>query len=290
MNLVSGYVVQAMAEMGVTIITVCHNSMEVLPKMLASVPISVPVVIVDNASQDGAALAELAAGRGSHLIRNDENRGFGVACNQGAAAAKTEFLLFLNPDAELLPEALGELVAAMTRYPQASAMNPRIADGNGHPYFKHRSVIMPKSERMPRGWPDTDREVTVLSGAALFVRRAGFEAVGGFDENIFLYHEDDDLSRRLRAECGPIMFIRQAEVRHLEGHSSVRSPASAAFKARHMGRSRVYAMRKHGRPLPLVRSVISALLQLANPLLLLSARSRAKRWAFLRGVLSARRS
>ena len=105
----------------------------------------------------------------------------------------------------------------------------------------------------------------MLTGAALFVRRSDFEAVGGFDPAIFLYHEDDDLSRRLRAERGPIMFIRGAEVRHLSGHSTSRNPQTAAFKAWHMGRSRVYASRKHGRLLPFTSATVSALIQLLSP-------------------------
>jgi N-acetylglucosaminyl-diphospho-decaprenol L-rhamnosyltransferase len=271
----------------VTIVSVCYNSMAVLPSMLASVPHGVRVVVVDNASTDQAALAALAMRPGVHLIHNDDNRGFGVACNIGAAAVATEFILFLNPDAELRPDALEALLDAMQRYPKASAMNPRITNADASPYFKRRSVIMPGSEAMARGWPDADREVTVLTGAALLVRRADFEAVGGFDPAIFLYHEDDDLSRRLRAQCGPIMFIRGAEVRHLSGHSTARSPATAAFKAWHMGRSRVYAMRKHHRPLAFARSLVSGVVQCLSPMTLISRRKRAKAWAFLRGVISA---
>ncbi len=271
----------------VTIVSVSYNSLAVLPAMLATVPQGTPVILVDNASGDQTALQKTARDHGAMFLPQTENLGFGVACNRGAALAKTEFLLFLNPDAQLDPDTLGALVAAMDRYPHASAMNPRIVDGNGHPYFKRRSVLMPRSETLPRGWPDADCEVPVLSGAALFVRRAAFEAVGGFDPKIFLYHEDDDLSLRLRAEQGPLMFTRSALVRHLEGQSTARTPQSAAFKARAMGRSRVYAARKHGRPLAFATALVSALLQLASPFTWLSRRKRAKQWALLRGVISA---
>lgn len=254
--------------------------------MLSSVPAGVAVVLVDNASTDPNGLADLAAKHDADLVRNTQNRGFGNACNQGAARAETEFLLFLNPDAQLMPGALDGLLSAANTYPKASAMNPRICEADGRPNFKRRSNLMPWSEKMPRGWPETDREVSVLSGAALFVRRADFEAVGGFDPQIFLYHEDDDLSRRLRAERGPIMFIREPMVQHMGGHSTVRSPQVAALKAWHMGRSRVYATRKHGRPLPFLGSLNSALWQLFSISVLVSRRKRAKQVAFLKGVLS----
>jgi N-acetylglucosaminyl-diphospho-decaprenol L-rhamnosyltransferase len=273
----------------VTIVTVCYNSLAVLPEMLASTPAGMPVVVVDNASDDNEALESLAKARGARILHNRRNRGFGVACNQGAALAQTEFLLFLNPDAQLTANTLEELVAAARRYPLASAMNPRMQTSDGRPSFKRNSCLMPRSETMDRGWPESDAEVSVLSAAALFVRRSAFETVGGFDPAIFLYHEDDDLSRRLRRECGPLMFVREAVVRHLGGRSSERNPAVASLKAFHMGRSRVYAMRKHGRPFPLASSLWSALWQLLSPVVVFSGRKRAKQWALLQGVLSARR-
>lgn len=270
-----------------TVVTVCYNSTAVLPAMLASVPKGTPVVLVDNASSDAAALGLMAERAGARTVRNLDNRGFGVACNQGAAVAGTEFVLFLNPDASLEAGALAALEAAMDRYPTAVALNPRLIDARGRPYFKHRSVLLPRRAHMPRGWPGGDREVTVLSGAALMVRRADFEAVGGFDPVIFLYHEDDDLSLRLRATRGSLMFIHAAGVRHQEGRSTVRSAETAAFKAWHMGRSRVYAMRKHQIPMARARAIASAVLQLLSPAAWFSRRRLAKQRAFLRGVLSA---
>lgn len=272
-----------------TIVSVCYNSLAVLPAMLSSVPRDVPVILVDNASADADGLRTLAEGAGAKLIRNERNLGFGAACNHGAARAATEFLLFLNPDTELEARCVAELEAAMDRHSAASAMNPRISEADGSPYFKRRSVLLPWSRHMARGWPGEDRAVSVLSGAALFVRRTAFFQVDGFDAEIFLYHEDDDLSLRLASACGPLMFIRAAAVRHIGGGSSVRSAEGAAFKAWHMGRSRVYALRKHGRRFPLVTSVLAALAQLFSPDVWFSARKRRKRWAFLRGVLSRKR-
>lgn len=271
----------------VTVVAVCYNSDAVLPQMLASVPSGTQVVLVDNGN-GGETLRALAEEHGAALIENAQNKGFGVACNQGAAHATTEFILFLNPDAQLTPGSLEALVAAADRYPQASAMNPRIATPDGRPVFQRKSHLVSRADWMPRGWPDEDCEVPVLSGAALFVRRAAFEAVGGFDPRIFLYHEDDDLARRLKDQCGPLYFIRDACAEHIGGGSSVRSPQIAALKAWHMGRSRVYVQRKHGRPFPRATSLGAALLQLCSPAVLLSRRKRAKQVAFLKGVLSTK--
>jgi N-acetylglucosaminyl-diphospho-decaprenol L-rhamnosyltransferase len=284
----SGTMSETPAHLRVTVVSVCYNSMAVLPAMLASVPLGGPVVIVDNSPDADPALATLCDAHGVRLVRNEENLGFGVACNIGATWAATEFLLFLNPDATLALGALDQLVAAMDQYPKASAMNPRIAETDGRPYFKRRSVLLPRRDWLPRGWPGADREVPVLSGAALFVRRTAFEAVGGFDPQIFLYHEDDDLSIRLRRDCGTLMFVHGALATHQGGSSSSRSPEVAAFKGWHMGRSRVYAMRKHGMSAAMPRAILSSVLQLASPVAMLSRRRRAKQWALLRGSLSRR--
>lgn len=270
-----------------TIVTVSFNSLHVLPQMLASVPSGVPVVIVDNGSTDIAALVDLCEMHGATLIRNDRNLGFGVACNLGAAAATTEFLLFLNPDAMLAKGALDRLEQAASDYPDASAMNPRIAENDGRPFFKRKSYLMPRSLWMARGWPEADREVSILSGAAFFVRRTDFEKVGGFDPEIFLFHEDDDLALRLQAECGPLMFIRDALVQHGGGSSSARNAEIAALKAWHMGHSRVYAARKHGQPFARGRALLQSVLQLISPVVVFSRRKRAKQFALLRGIVHA---
>lgn len=270
-----------------TIITVTYNSMQVLPQMLASLPPGTPTILVDNASRDTAALRDLAQASGAQLILNPDNRGFGVACNQGAALATTEFLLFLNPDAVLEPDTLTQLAAAADRFPKASAMNPRIVENDGAAFFKRKSTLMSRAERMPRGWPAADCEVPVLTGAALFARRADFNAVGGFDPAIFLFHEDDDLSRRLRAERGPIMFIRDAVIHHQGAASSGTSAGIVTFKDWHMGHSRVYTARKHHRPFARSGAILKGVTQLIAPTTLFSPTKRARQWAFLRGIIHA---
>ncbi|MEM8632798.1 MAG: glycosyltransferase family 2 protein [Pseudomonadota bacterium] len=270
----------------VTIVSVLYNSMAVVGRMLASVPPGTPVVLVDNGTDDRSVLRALAKSQGATLIENETNTGFGAGCNLGAAAAGTEFVLFLNPDAELAPGALEALLKAADAHPEAAAFNPVIREANGKSGVRRRSVLVPRSDWQTGPLPDIDFTVPILSGAAFFVRRDRFEAVGGFDDGIFLYHEDDDLSLRLQDRFGPLMVARAAETIHHQGNSSVRTPQSAAFKAWHMGRSRVYTRRKHGHSLPFLSSFGAALWQLGSPDVLFSARKRAKRWALLKGVVS----
>ncbi len=273
----------------VTIVSVAYNSMDVLPEMLASVPKGVRVIVVDNASKHADALAALCQKMGAELVTNPDNMGFGYACNRGAERATTEFVMFLNPDATLHEGALDELIAAARRFPAASAFNPRIALADGSMQFHYRSRLMPLREYMPHRWPETDAEVTVLMGSALFARKSAFDAVGGFDQNIFLYHEDDDLSRRMRAKIGPIMFVRNALVTHLAEKSSGTDPATFYFKRYHQARSRVYAARKNGRAAPFFVALIGGVLAMLAPDMLWSKNRRWKSWGILRGVLSTLR-
>ncbi|WP_371808880.1 glycosyltransferase family 2 protein [Ruegeria sp. HKCCC2111] len=272
----------------ITIISVCFNSSGVLPEMLNSIPDGVPTILVDNASDDVEAVQELAETHGAILLRNKENKGFGSACNLGAERAQTDLLLFLNPDSKLLPGALEAMQAGADRYPSASAFNPRILSKSGKPSFRRSSVITPRSETLRSKKAEGDLELPVLLGAALLVRRSAFEAVGGFDPEIFLYHEDDDLSLRLKAVCGPLYYIHDAQVTHVQGTSSPSSAAVAGLKGVFMGQSRVYAARKHKVPFAFTRALSSAFLQMLSPVVLFSARKRSKQRAFLRGVWQSR--
>lgn len=271
----------------ITVVTVAYNSMAVLPDMLASLPSGMPVVIVDNSPVADAALDDLVRQYGARLLRNEVNLGFGAGCNRGATMAKTPFVLFLNPDATAEAGCFNALVAATMAHPNAVAFNPRTLDGKGRVSLKRRSNLLPNQPRLGGPPPEVDTEVPVLTGAAFLVAKESFDRVGGFDDNIFLYYEDDDLSLRL-AKHGPLMHIPGAVVRHNDGHSTERSPETAYFKAYHLARSRVFAQVKHGVPHPRASVIWRGLVQLISPLMF-SRRKRAKHLGYLAGAMSALR-
>ena len=253
--------------------------------MLQSIPADVDVVLVDNASDDRAALDALAKDHSARLILNPDNIGFGPACNLGAAKAETEFLLFLNPDAALQTGAIDAFIQATKDHPKASGFNPRILDGKGKQSFRRGSKLRPK-ERLKGPVPKGDTELPVLVGSAIFCRRALFEKIGGFDPNIFMYHEDDDLSLRLRAH-GPLIYCHGAKVVHLSGHGAPRSPQVAAFKAYYSARSRAYTLGKYGHPRAKLNTLWAAFLRVLGPDTLFSKRRRAKNVGYMKGALSA---
>lgn len=266
----------------VTVISVCYKSDAVVGGMIQSIPSETSVVLVDNGNTNS--FNTLPAERNITVVNLVENEGFGRGCNAGAAEAKTKWLLFLNPDARLENGALTALLRAAENYPNAVAFNPRIANSDGSAYFKRRSYLLPRGEHMKRGWPEKDCQVPVLSGAAIFISKTMFDTVGGFDKNIFLYHEDDDLSLRLR-KLGPLMFVHEALVVHAGGHSSARSPEIAYFKAYHMVQSRIYTGFKHKRPLPMLFALLDGVFQWLSPQTCFSRRKRAKAAGYMAGFL-----
>lgn len=267
----------------ITIISVSYNSTDVIEKMLASVPRDIALVVVDNGSDDLTLLKEICLRHSAILLENGRNVGFGSACNFGAKYASTEFLFFVNPDCVLKNDTIQELLASAHRNPLATAFNPRIIQDDGRPSFNYKSALLPRSKWMDRGWPKADQEVNILSGCALLVRQSHFNAVGGFDENIFLYHEDDDLSLRL-TDKGPLMFSYKSLISHSVASSSGHGENILAFKAWHLGYSRIYTMKKHGRILAIIALYISAIGKSLLPDIIFLRRKRKKRWAYLLGI------
>lgn len=215
------------------------------------------VVVVDNASTDGTVAAVRAAFPEVRVIEAGANLGFGAACNRGAAATSAPWLLFLNPDAEPRPGAIGTLVARAASEPRASAAGPLTRFPDGSPQLSFGPDLTPLSEpgqrRLVRGVARRDpavlREVTALvrqggdrdwvSGACLLVRRAAFDAVGGFDPGYFLYEEDADLCRRLREHGGRVLHVAEAEVVHAGG-ASMAAAGSRTRVAYHRSHVRYY--------------------------------------------------
>lgn len=268
--------------MDVTVITVAYHSLAVLPALARSLPPDVRLVVVDNGGEAG--LAEWTFAQGARLITAQGNIGFGRACNLGAEGGTTGFLLFLNPDARLAPGSLDALLEAAGRHPQAVAFGPLLQGADGVPGCKRVSALAPLDR--VAAVPKTDTVVPVLSGAALLVRRQAFAAVGGFDPGLFLYFEDDDLSLRLRATCGPLILVPAAKVLHQPGQSSPASAALSWQRGYHLTRSYIHAARKHRLPLPLAMGLLHALGFALSRRGLRTAQARAHGRGRLAGVWS----
>ena len=267
--------------------TVSYNSSNLLVSMLASVPNETPVVIVDNGSEDSEALVDLEKRPNTHIIYNKINVGFGAACNIGAKFSKTEFILFLNPDCRLEIDTIEKLLLAASKYPELVAANPLFEDRKGKVSFKRKSSLISSKLWVQKSLPVKDRSVPILLGAAFFVRAKKFHKIGGFDENIFLFFEDDDLSLRLSGSPEALMLIHNATVKHAGGASSNFSLESEKIKNWNWGYSWIYTRKKHSRPLASVSPICQTFLKLSSPFVLFSRRRRLKYSFRLLGILYA---
>lgn len=235
-----------LADSSISIVIVSYNSGHILGECLASLPGGAEIIVVDNASGDDS--ASVAERHSVRLIRLAANVGYGSACNVGARAASGAFILFMNPDVRLEPGSLDELAEAADRYPGAAAFAPRLVKPDGTIVFQDSSILCPpphkksKQRRQPVG----DCSVESMSGAAMFCRRKAFLGVGGFDERIFLYYEDDDLCRRLRKAGWSLVYVYDALGRHEHGKSTRKKSGGVYVRSFHWARSKAYVTRKHG--------------------------------------------
>jgi glycosyltransferase involved in cell wall biosynthesis/SAM-dependent methyltransferase len=187
------------------------------------------IIIVDNASTDGTIdflKSEEQAGR-LRTILNQENAGFARACNQGAQAAKTDLLLFLNNDTQVTPGWLDALTGAV-RHPQAGLAGAKLLYADGriqHAGIEFIGNIPDHPHRYaPAAAPEVNqfRELDMVTGACLMIRRELFLQLAGFDESYRNGVEDIDLCLRVRAAGWKVVYEPKAVVFHLEGQSAGR--------------------------------------------------------------------
>lgn len=228
-----------------TAIMVAYNSAHIIDRALATIPSGYPVICVDNASSDilDAAVSDPRV----RLVRNDANIGFGRACNQGARLAATEFLLFLNPDVELAAGSIDALLAAAKRYPDAGVFAPRTWNAEGAAWFSDSTILDQPARRPADRALAGDCCVGFIDGGVFMIRRSLFEDIGGFDENIFLYYEDDDLSRRLAGRKEAMIIVHDAGAKHNVGHSTTETATSLVARHRAKKISEYYIKIKFGR-------------------------------------------
>lgn len=243
----------------VSVITVTYNSEAVIGKCLNSIPKDVAkVVVVDNASCDDTCTAAQNARADVEVICCEKNLGFGRANNLALREVKTEFALLLNPDTVIKGDAVERLLQAAQRHPDAAIVAPLLynEDGSLQDSFKESVFIREKQKKVPCVEPEEDVFPGYISGAVMLLRMKCFEELGFFDEQIFLFYEDDDLCLRASAAGYELVVTPKAKVMHLKGQSSPASRKVIYIKNWHMMWSRLYLEKKyHGARLSRVKAV-----------------------------------
>jgi N-acetylglucosaminyl-diphospho-decaprenol L-rhamnosyltransferase len=231
------------------------------------------VIVVDNASPDDSARVARDHAIGATVIESPENRGFGDGCNLGAAAGSSTFLLFLNPDARLTPGTTSRLLRELDQEPTLGVIGPALSDPKGD--YRAASAGYEPGLRSVLGhflllarlpglahWfrpiqlaqGSMERRPDWVSGAALLIRRAAFEEVGGFDPSLFMYMEDVDLCRRLREHGWSIGYEPGVVALHELGGTQGPEQSTRWARAFH-----AYLLRRHGATYARVCSMLAAI-------------------------------
>lgn len=219
-------------------------------------------VVVDNASTDGSMPDLDPPGLVLTRVRNDHNRGFAAACNQGARGSAADYLLFLNPDTRLAADALAGSLTEMQKpqHQETGILGIQLVDDTGH--VSHTCARFPTPFRffyamlgldrlLPRIFPPhfmvewdhgDSRIVDQVMGAFFLIRRAVFETLGGFDERFFVYFEEVDLSLRARALGWRTFFLSEVQAYHRGGGATERVRPMRLFYSL---RSRILYCYKH---------------------------------------------
>jgi hypothetical protein len=247
----------------VAVVIPSWNSAALLPALLDSLGASgeeVEPLVVDNGSRDGT--LELLRERGVEHVALPTNIGFAAAMNRGVAATSAPFVLGLNADTVVAPDAIGALAGALAADPDLGGVQPRILQlegegkGVGDPdaarlYSAGMALARdgrafetgmgePQSDRWLRG-----REIFGVCGAACLLRRELFTALGGYDESYFSFYEDVDLNVRARIAGWRFAYEPAAAVWHLGNAGWIENAARpSAWNARLVARNRIATQAK----------------------------------------------
>jgi GT2 family glycosyltransferase len=207
-----------------SVLIVAWNSREelarTLPALLPELGEGDELIVVDNDSRDGTAELAASLAPAARIVRGGRNAGFAAGCNEGAAQARGDLLVVLNPDAAPR-RGFGEAIRRPWLEQRGwAAWQALVAEGNGATInsagnpIHFTGIVWAGEHGRPIDAAPPAGEVTALSGACLAIPRRAWEEAGGFPEHFFLYHEDVDLSLRLRLAGGALGIEPAAVVDH----------------------------------------------------------------------------
>jgi len=224
--------------------------------------LSLQLIVVDNASSDGSVQMLRSEFPQIELIANERNLGFTRGNNQGISVSDGRHALLLNPDTEVLDDALGEMVAYMDEHPGVGVLGPQLIYADGRVQSSRRrfpglDTAFLESTFLQQSFPhssilsryyvldraeDETQEVDWLVGACLLMRRRALDEVGPLDERFFMYSEEMDWCYRAKKQGWKVVYLPAARVIHHEGKSS-----EQVLPVRHIQfqRSKVLFFKKH---------------------------------------------
>lgn len=238
----------------VSIILVSYNTMSLTRGCINSIlektsGVNYDIFVVDNNSSDDTCNMIKEEFKNVRLIENKENKGFGAANNQAIQLSDAKYIFLLNTDTLLLNNAVKILFDYMEANTDIGACGGNLYDAKGnhvHSYGHYKTftskmvktfklgMFFPKEKAIneDKGQNEQDmfKEVDIIVGADLFIRKSVLDKVGVFDEDFFLYDEETELQFRIKNSGFKIMLNPNSKIAHLEGKSTKNRAVSRAHK------------------------------------------------------------
>jgi GT2 family glycosyltransferase len=215
----------------VSLVILNYNTPELVYDCLASIErhlgVTYEIIVVDNASSKPVDKARVEGFAHTRCLLLDSNRGFGSGNNAGAALATGTYLWLLNSDTLLVDSSMDQLFQDIQQETKLGAVSPLLYNDlqlqQMQPDFYANFQTLP-SLVLRNGRPPLDMSATLFStqvivGASFILPLALFQELGGFDEQIFMFFEDDDLCYRIQQKGLPVYVYTKARIVHLQGKS-----------------------------------------------------------------------
>lgn len=224
-----------------SIIIVSYNTLEMTKACLRSVldnkgSLIVEIIVIDNASIDGSVEMLKEEFADLFLVFNDDNRGFAAANNQGFLMANGKYILLLNSDTLVLGDVLGASLNYLEKNSEVGGMGCQVLNTNGstqmtcsgYPTLARLAAMTFGLDRLAsyfdhyqlRSWArNSEREVEVISGCYLLIRKSILDSIGGLDERFFFFGEETDWCLRMRLAGWSLRFAPVGQIIHHGGGS-----------------------------------------------------------------------
>jgi len=237
-----------------SVVVVSYNTADLIEACLLSVRasdgVSLETFVVDNASSDGGAAIVRERFPSVRLVENSTNRGYGAANNQVLERCAGRYIVLLNPDTEATPGAFRRMAAWMDANPGVGLAGPTVNNPDGSRQDTV-SRTYPGQKRTAGELSGLPGEIACVMGACQIVRTDLMRRLGGFDEEFFLYGEDQDLCLRIRKKGYGIGHVGDAVILHHGGKSERGSLPADVWRKKALAEYLFY--RKHYRPETVLR-------------------------------------
>lgn len=229
--------------MKISVITVAYKSADILEKSIRSIfqyndiGDDLEYILVDNSPIEDRVNKRLSKEILDQIIYIPaDNKGFGAGNNKGAAVAKGEILAFINPDIILIEPIFKSICHEFDINENMAMMGCKLlyedlASGFSF-YFDYKYSVLKKwTLKLWNKLNYFDSNSMYLSGADMFIRKSVFQKCGRFDENIFMYYEEPDITRRIKKSCnGDVLFNKSIKMIHLEKKSTPNTLNSVKYE------------------------------------------------------------